>query len=58
MLKLYKQNAFTEPYIVRQRLMFCLTTPIPHNIELSSCGQNNMITSEIAANLFLLQNCN
>jgi len=37
---------------------FSPTTPILHNIQSSSSGQNNIITSEIATSPLLLQNCN
>jgi len=35
--------------------VFCLTTPSPLNIELSSSGQNNISTSEIATNPLSLE---
>jgi len=37
---------------------FLPTTPILRHIQSSSSGQNNIITSEVATNLLLLQNCN
>jgi len=39
-------------------LALTVTTLILHNIQSSSSGQNNNITSEVAANPLLIQNCN
>jgi len=41
-------GAFTKPCTVRPR--FLRNTPILHNIQLSSSGQNNTVTSEIVTN--------
>jgi len=49
-------SAFTKTSTVRPH--FSPATPILHNIQSSCSGQNNIITSEIATNPLLLQNCN
>jgi len=46
-------SAFTKTSTVRPHF-----SPTLHNIQSSSSGQNNIITSDIATSQLSLQNCN
>jgi len=57
-MKLNTMCKMNRAFIKARDHVSCVTTHSLHNIQSSSSGQNSIITTEVATNPLLLQNCN